>query len=612
MGEKAKVKETVRLYTKLWQLPSFAGIVARLAMALLVVSVPIAIIKTFPSLGLETANAFAEYCLLFAIPIGVGVGGLYLTVRQPGSPLDLRRTTGASLVAFAVWLILSAIGVVVDAAAGTQYFESRLVLAGMALSFFALSFLVTGLSTLHPLRHFVGTLFAPALLLLMYVAVTWTYVQQPSATSDIVLVALVVVGAMSVRHIFRSVSMPFERDLGINGPALLRAFGYSYLVDNPRPFEEIMTQIAEQQDVPIEVIVIRDADGLKAIGAILYVHPGPFRNIGSSALPATLIEHLEDKYGVTAFVLHGTCTHHQNLTTKEDYGPVLKELDRLIDEARTTDLASGPHWSNNGRFKAWTLFVDDDVLVITTSAPHYTDDIALEVGKRAAMAVRDRNPGIRNVAIVDAHNSIGHDAVSVMPDDPDAEEYVGTVAGAVFATASAEKGPVSVGVYRTVPEGLGIPDGIGPGGIAVIVIRSSVGETAIVSVDGNNVEPGFREEVISLLRGQGFDQVEITTTDTHIVNAVSLSHSGYPPVGRERREDVLEAIGVAAVKARERVTEAEMGLAFGEVRGIRTFGERGFDTLTQDVAEATEIAKRVGLRTSGLFALFTLLLSLLL
>jgi len=74
MGEKAKVKETVRLYTKLWQLPSFGGIVSRLALAIVVVALIQAILKTATGLGMTTAFAFLEYSALYGGPVGIGIG----------------------------------------------------------------------------------------------------------------------------------------------------------------------------------------------------------------------------------------------------------------------------------------------------------------------------------------------------------------------------------------------------------------------------------------------------------------------------------------------------------------------------------------------------------
>ncbi|MHA2192219.1 MAG: DUF2070 family protein, partial [Candidatus Thorarchaeota archaeon] len=133
-----------------------------------------------------------------------------------------------------------------------------------------------------------------------------------------------------------------------------------------------------------------------------------------------------------------------------------------------------------------------------------------------------------------------------------------------------------------------------------------------LSLDGNNMEPGFREEAIRILKTQGFDDAEVLTTDTHVVNAISLSSRGYPPIGQNKPQEVMEAIIIAANKAREKVSPVRMGLGFGEVKELCTFGERGFDILTQDIAEAARIAKRVGIRVGAASFLIALLLTFLL
>ncbi|MFX1603875.1 MAG: DUF2070 family protein, partial [Promethearchaeota archaeon] len=418
--------------------------------------------------------------------------------------------------------------------------------------------------------------------------------------------------SLAVHFIFRSVGVPFERDLGINGPELLRAFGYDYLMNNSEPIEKTLTQIGEKQDVPVEIVVLRNDDGLVGVGVIQYVHPGPFRQIGSSSLPSAIMDHIRHKHGVPAFVMHGSCTHQQNLTTKEDFSLVMTEIDRLIKETVVYDTASGPHWSDLGKFKVWTLFAGDDVLTISTSAPEFTDDISLDVGREAANVVRERVPHVKSVAVVDAHNCIDGDAVSVMPGDIDAGEYVGAISSAVFATFDAPRSKFSAGFHQVIPKNISPEEGMGPGGVTAMALTIGSREVAMLSVDGNNMEPGFREESIRILKTQGFDDAEVLTTDTHVVNAISTSSRGYPPVGLHREQETLDAIVQAANRAREQVSEAKIGLGFGEAKSLRTFGEKGFDILTQDITEAAGIAKRIGIRAGVAAFLLAVLLTFLL
>lgn len=608
MGEQAKVKETVRLYSKVWQLPTYRGIIIRTTAMALISSGLFAIFRAIEynlSLGLE---AFIFYCTLLFSAAFLGSCLLYLVVRKEGSPLDGRRALGAAQFGIIFWYFLGTLGGLIDLIASTAL-EANMWIFGMGLGYLAFSFLVTGLSDHHPIRNFAAALM-PALTWIAIVFVLSIFTTTLPILPEFWLLGIALIfiaGSLSVHYIFRSVSQPFERDLGINGPQLLRAFGYDYLVENPEPLETLLTQISVKQDVPMELIVFQSDEKLVSVGVILYVHPGPFRDIGSSGLPSRVVKHINEKYGVQAFVLHGTCTHHQNLTNKHDYQTVLDEIDRLIVSTQIHPVASGLHWNDFGKFKVWTFFAGEDALAITTSAPEFTDDISLKVGEAAADAARKNSPRIRYVALADAHNCIDHDAVSLMPGDPEEYAYINAVRDAIAKNQDSPRSEISVGIHQIVPDYISSREGIGPGGIIAVVLRIGEKRSVIVSVDGNNVEPGYRERVQTALLGEGFDMAEVTTTDTHLVNAISLSSKGYPPVGQNKPDQILSTILEAARIAREGLQATNVGLAFGEAKGIRTFGTKGFDTLTQDVAEAASIAKRIGI-ISGIAAFFASLI----
>ena len=559
-------------------------------------------------------NVFLGYLGLLGIPVFIGSGLLYLTATEEGSPLDGRRTAGLVQFGLVFWIALSVMGGLVDMVTLSDAFEIRFSILGVSIAYMAFAFLVNGLSDHHPLRNTLAALMPPILWIVIQLLVTPMITEIPVFPQFwyIQIITALIIGSLVVHYIYRAVSVPFERDLGINGPELLRAFGHDYLAGNPEPLEKTLTSFSTLQDIPVEILLFKDDNGPVACGVIEYVHPGPFRDIGSSDFPAVIINHIQKKHEIPAFVMHGSCTHQQNLTTKEDYPKVLAEIDRLIEETEVHELISGPHWSDGGKFKVWSLFIGNDVLTISTSAPEFTDDISLDVGYDVANMIRDRLPQVRGVAVVDAHNCIDDKAVSVVPGDPEASEYVGTVSGAVFSTINSEKTKVQVGLHQVVPEDISPKEGMGPGGVIAVVFKLGEREMALISIDGNNVEPGFREQAQSLLKQQGFDDAEIITTDTHVVNAISLSSRGYPPIGRNKPEATLDYIVTASMKARERIQPVKVGLGFGKATGLRTFGEKGFDILTQDVAEAYGIAKRVGVRAGGGSFLLYILLAFLL
>ena len=616
MGETAKVRETIGLYSKIWRLPTYQGILLRIFLSIGLSSVILSFLKSSLISSVVLLDAIIYYILILAIPSFLGLPLMYLIIKKEGSPLDARRMSGAVQFGIIFWMALGTVGGIVDILTSSTYSEIRFWLIGMSIGYLFFAFLITGLSDHHPIQNFIAAMVIPLLWLAMItgLAILIPTLSLISHTSFNILAALLIliINSAAVNFIFRSVSLPFERDLKINGPELLRAFSYSYLTDNPDPFENLLSTIATIQDTPLEVIVFRGDDELLAVGVIPYIHPGPFRNIGSSGLPSVIMNHVIEKYGVPAFIMHGTCTHHQNLTTKQDYRIITEELDRLIDETKVYDTISGPHWTDNGRFKVWTLFAGNDVLAISTSAPLDTDDIALEVGRDAARMSRERVPELGGVAIVDAHNCIDGDTVSVMPGDKEAEEYVGALCSSIFTTVNRDFSKVSIGIHQFTPSNILEKDGLGPGGITALVLNTNQREMALIAIDANNMLQGFREKIIELLVAQGFDDIEVVTSDTHVVNAISVSSRGYDPIGSHKPNEILEAVGIATTKARENVKPARIGLGFGEARGLKTFGEKGFDTLTHDIAEASGIAKRVGSITAGLSFIISLLLIFLL
>ncbi|MFW9796478.1 MAG: DUF2070 family protein [Candidatus Thorarchaeota archaeon] len=607
MGEKAKVKETVRLYSRVWQLPTYRQIVFQMILLVSIGSFVLSLVK-----GL-LLDVFLYYLVILGVPVFVGSGLLYLIATEENSPLDGRRTAGLVQFGLIFWIALSMIGGIVDAVSSSASFEIRFSILGVSIAYLAFAFLVNGLSDHHPIRNTFAALMPPVLWIGVELAIAPMSPMIPEFPSTwyIPVVSSLIIASLVVHYIYRAVSVPFERDLGINGPQLLRAFGHDYLANNPDPFEKILTDIATIQEIPVEILMFRDDDGPVACGVIQYVHPGPFRDIGSSDFPSVIIDHIQEKHGIPAFIMHGSCTHQQNLTTKDDYPIVLAEIDRLIEETEVHDLVSGPHWSDGGKFKVWSLFVGNDVLTISTSAPEFTDDISLDVGYDLANMIRERLPQIGGIAVVDAHNCIDDKAVSVTQGDPEASEYVGTVSGAVFSTINNERSKVRLGMHQVIPDDISQSEGMGSGGVIAVVLDFGDREMILISIDGNNMEPGFREKAQSLLKAQGFDDAELITTDTHVVNAISLSSRGYPPVGRNKPDTTLEHIMTASVKARERVQPVKVGLGFGKATNLRTFGEKGFDTLTQDVAEAAGIAKKVGIRAGGGSILLNILLAFL-
>jgi hypothetical protein len=250
LGEKAKVKETVRLYSKVRQLPTYRRIIARILVAVLLGAIISAALRIASTPGIDIFTTISLSILVLAIPAFTGTGLLYLVVRKEGSPLDARRTAGSVQFGIFFWMAFGAIGSVVSFLTSNAFYEVRFWILGLGAAYMLFAFLVTGLSDYHPVRNFSAALMIPILWYLIvfalggfggtvYVLPTWW---------PIMATAMFLMLSLAVNYIFRAVSVPFERDLNINGPELLRAFGYDYLTNNSEPIEATLSKIGEMQE----------------------------------------------------------------------------------------------------------------------------------------------------------------------------------------------------------------------------------------------------------------------------------------------------------------------------------------------------------------------------
>lgn len=65
-------------------------------------------------------------------------------------------------------------------------------------------------------------------------------------------------------------------------------------------------------------------------------------------------------------------------------------------------------------------------------------------------------------------------------------------------------------------------EGVGESGIKTMVIEVKNQRTAYVLFDSNNMEVGFRKEIMDSVEDLDIDEIELMTTDTHFVNTISM------------------------------------------------------------------------------------------
>jgi putative membrane protein len=395
-----------------------------------------------------------------------------------------------------------------------------------------------------------------------------------------------------------------EKMIGIPSLSLFKAFVASWTGDLNAPLEKFFESLGDKRDVELSLLAFRGDKAMKAMIVIPAFHPGPFRNVGSSLFPSMVQEALEKKLWCAVSVPHGLFGHDLDLSSQAQSRKVIASVLDSVEfpsfETRATPFVR----VERNKASASCQIFGDYAFVTLTLAPEMMEDLPEELNSAIVREAKKR--GLSPAIIIDAHNSIDGQFNLEKAVDPLRMAAVASLEAAL----SCQRCLFLVGASRVIPEEYGVEEGMGPGGISVVVLEVDAQKTAYVTIDGNNMISGLREKILSTLRELGIDEGEILTTDTHAVNGVVLTPRGYHPIGEAMDQaKLIKYVTEAVTKALNSLEPAKVSWHTKTVPDIRVIGEKQIEALCALTEKAAEQAKRLALT---LFPVTGILLTVLL
>jgi putative membrane protein len=368
----------------------------------------------------------------------------------------------------------------------------------------------------------------------------------------------------------------------------LKAILANWIEDLNSPIETLFEKFGSDKNVNFSLLALKSRERLESIVVVSSFHPGPFKNVGSSQLPYLIKEALEKKLRCVAAVPHGLFGHETDLSSQRQNQRV---LDAILGSARFSNFTSKatPFMRSTKEAATASCQVFGRVAVFTlTLAPETTEDFPKEVGD--FILEESSNQGLDHVVIINAHNSINAPfnvsmAVGALKE---------ATLEALQKACSVEQSPFKGGAAKIVPKEFGLRDGMGLGGLSVLLIETAEHVCAYVTIDGNNMISGLRERILESLKDLGIEAGEILTTDTHAVNALVLNARGYRPIGEViPAEKLIDYIKTAAKEALRNMKPASLAWRAGEVADVRVIGERQIKGMSLLADRALRRAKRI-------------------
>jgi putative membrane protein len=392
--------------------------------------------------------------------------------------------------------------------------------------------------------------------------------------------------------------------VGIPSIKMFKAFIANWTENLEGPLENILEHISEEKEITITILAFKSQNEMKAALVVPLVHPGPFKNVGSSTIPSMIQKSLETKFRCVVSVPHGISGHELDLASQSENKKVIKKLPKVEDFREYTSKATPFLTFKRKDTTANCQLFGDCVILTFTLAPKTMEDLPLDLNESIVEQAKEK--GLSCVLPIDAHNSI-QGPFKPQTILPEIEEVT---ADALNKSLSYKQTKLSVGAAKIIPTKFSLEDGIGPGGITAIVTRVDNKTACYVTIDGNNMVTGLREKILTSLREIGMDAGEILTTDTHMVNAIVMTERGYHPIGEKTDNTLLiNIIKKVVLDAAQSIEQADSSWKQVKIPNVKVIGEKQIERLSSLVDKGMKNTKKI---TSIVFPLASTALLLLL
>jgi putative membrane protein len=591
----------VKHYSSLFVIPSYKKVLLLLALTSIGGgSLPSIILLPFPE---GVVNGLLLGCSLFLVNLTIDYAVSMIILRR--DPIyGLRRTTALSFFSWVLWVFFIFLGAIVAMSFGFTWWI-RLSLLGFSAVITLRSIVLLSTSSTDYKRLFAASLLQPFSCTILFLAFwSWTKVEYQIAPIMFFIILSPVVGFISSLLFISVLNRVGMQTLGAPSLPLFKAFLLNWIVGLNGPFEEFLEKLGENQDVEISLVKF-DSSKPKAVMIVPAVHPGPFKNVGSSLLPSMLKTALETKLDCVACVPHGLLGHEFDLASQTQNQKIINQVVESANLKVSVAEATPFIKVSNGLATACCQAFGNFAFLSFTLAPKTTEDLPQELG----LFVRQEaeRHGLTCCVIVNAHNSI--DGTTNMQEALDALKTVAVTC--LEKAVSLRQLPFEIGAATVIPKEFGVKEGMGPGGITVIVAGVGKQKTAYVVIDGNNLVSGLRENILLELHSIGIDEGEVFTTDTHSVNAIILNDRGYHPVGEAiNHENLIGYIKKATSIALSELEHVKAACCSTMIPEVKVIGEKRLDTLCLLIDRALQKAKKIVVpifAASGLFLMLILM-----
>jgi putative membrane protein len=591
-------------YSSLFFLPSLKKALIGIV-AITVIGVPLTAYALYPSI-----NSILLGISLFAITVAVDFIVSKAILRNDAI-FNMRRTLAMSFYNWLMWLAFIALGTLFGFFFGAiLWFKLALIGYGAVIT---LRIMVLAATSYYSKSRQVPSALLQPLLCSLAVALYWItqtgsieLFAPPTLQVIIYLVLAPIISYTAVTLFLYSIDRLGKSTYNLPAMNLFKAFLLNWVTNNNEALEKLLEEMGEDTNIDVNLLKF---DGAKPKAAIVMplVHPGPFKNIGSSLLPSLMKRSYEERYSCAACTPLGILGHELDLASQAQNHRIIAEILERADFPSSQATASPFIRATSGCAIAGCQIFGDTAFISFSLAPQTTEDMPQELSRMVTEEAK--RFGVKHAVLVNAHNSLDDGSTDM---NAHLEELKKAAFESLKKAIALRSTPFKVGFATTYPTEFSQKQGMGAGGITAITIEAGDQKMVYVVIDGNNMVPHLREKILKSLTGQGFDEADVFTTDTHAVSALTTGKRGYHPVGEAMDHSVLvQVLNDLAKEATSNLEASKVDCIQFVVPKVRVIGEERLNSVSVLIDKAITHAKKVAPIIFGVEGLLLIVLLLL-
>ena len=370
---------------------------------------------------------------------------------------------------------------------------------------------------------------------------------------------------------------------------LVQAYLSSVSKNNPSEVENILSERANRSKILTSQIRLHSNNKNKEFRLVLpEIHPGPFHPVGGSNIPYLIYKNL----GSSAMVMHSVSNHSLNLPSQSEVDQYLQSLSKhSVSQEGLQCTEPVTVQINNARCVG--LLFGKTALLFLSLSPHGMEDLPLHVKSEIEQFSKNRN--FEQVLIVDCHNAMGEEISQT-----NSEDLLTASKSCLDTLKTKSTFPLEFGYANSKEMDINAPD-LALGGIGILCLRINGKKYFLGWADANNMENGVREAVVKHFSKNGFNLIEICTSDTHYTTQGVRNRNGYYQFGLVTTpQDMANWYLQIAKESEKNIAPASFEILENEAN-VKVMGPTIFRDYSRAIDKTMKLTKGFLLGSAALF-----------